>query len=105
MVNRMIANGAHYNRIVQAVDECGYTVSERNISNWATGGHLDWLREQADVAHHHRIQDALLEHVRRDDPSELPEAGLQAAATRISELLVDKTVNGNLPAPTTPRRT
>ena len=94
MVNRMISNGAPYKQIVGAVDECGFTVSERNLSNWAAGGHLDWLNEQADLTHHRHIQDALLDHVRRDEPSELPEVGLQAAATRISELLVHKSVTG-----------
>ena len=36
-------------------------------------------------------QDHLVDNLRREDASELPEVGLQAAATRISQILVQKT--------------
>src|SRR5262245_60309448 len=42
MVNRMLLNGVPYKNIVAALDEIGYTVTERNISNWATGGYVEW---------------------------------------------------------------
>src|SRR5438477_11726167 len=42
MVNRMLDNGVPYKNIVAALEEAGFTVTERNISNWATGGYLEW---------------------------------------------------------------
>lgn len=49
MVNRMIWNGVPYKNIVAALDDAGFTLIERNISNWATGGHLEWRLEQENV--------------------------------------------------------
>src|SRR5436309_1086756 len=46
MVNRMLSDGVPYTRIVAALDEIGYEVSERNISNWAQGGYQDSLGAQ-----------------------------------------------------------
>jgi hypothetical protein len=74
-----------------ALGELGLTVTERNISNWATGGHLDWRFEQDLVLQNRLDQDHLADHLRREDASELPEVGLQAAATRRSQILLQKT--------------
>ena len=95
MVNRMLWNGVPYKNIVAALDENGFTATERNISNWATGGYLEWRFEQ-DLALQNRLnQDHLVDHLRRDDASELPEVGLQAAATRLSQILLQKTANAD----------
>ncbi len=91
MVNRMLSNGVPYKNIVAALDEGGFFVTERNISSWATGGHLEWRFEQDLVLQNRLVQDHLVDHLRRDDASELPEVGLQAAATRISQILLQKT--------------
>jgi len=91
MVNRMLSNGVPYKNIVAALDEEGFTVTERNISSWATGGHLEWRFEHDLVLQNRLDQDQLVDHLRRDHASELPEVGLQAAATRISQILVQKT--------------
>src|SRR5205823_8533560 len=80
MVNRMLWNGVPYKNIVQALSECDYTLIERNISNWATGGYLEWRLEQEAVLQNRLDQDHLLDFLRRDDAPELPEVGLQAAA-------------------------
>ena len=92
MVGRMLSNGVPYKNIVGALDELGPVVTERNISNWVTGGgYHEWQFEQ-DFALANRLdQDHLVDHLRRDDASELPEVGLQAAATRLSQVLVKKT--------------
>src|SRR6266481_943171 len=42
MVNRMLSNGVPYKNIVAALEEAGFNATERNISNWATGGYLQW---------------------------------------------------------------
>src|SRR6266481_1856689 len=41
MVNHMLWNAVPYKNIVAAIDEEGYTVTERQISSWATGGYLE----------------------------------------------------------------
>src|SRR5579859_347025 len=47
MVNRMLANNLPHHQIVGALDECGFTVTERNISNWRTrGGYKEWCAAQ-----------------------------------------------------------
>jgi len=90
MVNRMLWNGIPYKNIVAALDDAGFAVSEKNISNWATGGHLEWRLEQEAVLDNRLNQEHLLGHLRRDDAPELPEVGLQAAATRLSQVLLAK---------------
>ncbi|HSU57105.1 MAG TPA: hypothetical protein VLT36_23895 [Candidatus Dormibacteraeota bacterium] len=90
MVNRMLWNAVPYKNIVAALGEVGFTLSERNISNWATGGYLEWRLEQEHLIQCRLDQDHLLDFVRRDDAQELPEAGLQAAATRLSQLMLQK---------------
>jgi hypothetical protein len=90
MVNRMLWNGVPYKNIVAALDDSGFAVNERNISNWATGGYLEWRLEQEAVLQNRLDQDHLLDFLRRDDAPELPEVGLQAAATRLSQVLLQK---------------
>jgi hypothetical protein len=97
MVNRMLWNGVPYKNIVAALDEAGFTLIERNISNWATGGYLEWRLEQEAVLENRLNQDHLLDFLRRDDAPELPEVGLQVAATRLSQLLLQKLAQAENP--------
>ncbi len=90
MVNHMLWNAVPYKNIVAALDEAGFTVTERNISNWATGGYLEWSLAQEHVLQNRLDQDHMLDFLRRDDAPELPEVGLQAAATRLSQVLLQK---------------
>src|SRR5438034_385508 len=90
MVNHMLWNGVPYKNVVAALDDAGFTLIERNISNWATGGYLEWRLEQEAVLANRLDQDHLLDFLRRDDAPELPEVGLQAAATRLSQVLLEK---------------
>src|SRR6266404_2003567 len=83
MVNRMLWNAVPYKNIVAALDEADYTVTERNISSWAIGGYLEWSLAQEHVLENRLDQDHMLDFLRRDDAQELPEVGLQAAATRL----------------------
>jgi hypothetical protein len=97
MVNRMLWNAVPYKNIVAAVDELGYLVTERNISNWATGGYLEWRLEQEAVLQNRLDQDHMLDFLRRDDAHDLPEVGLQAAATRLSQVLLQKLAHADDP--------
>ena len=89
MVNRMLRNNISYARIVDALDEHDIRVTERNVSNWQTrGGYKEWCIEQ-DRALEIRIQqDNLTDYLRTNDASQLPEVGLQLAATRLSQFLL-----------------
>jgi hypothetical protein len=103
MVNRMLTNGIPYKNIVQALAQEGFTVTERKTSNWATGGHLKWRLQQDLLLQHRLDQDQLLDRLRSDDATDLPEVGLQAAATRLSQILLDKAaraedIEASLPA-------
>src|SRR5438067_172458 len=43
MVNRMLQNNIRFSKIVGALDEHGFRVTERNVSNWKTrGGYKEW---------------------------------------------------------------
>jgi len=97
MVNRMLWNGLHYKNIVGALSEVGYILTERNISNWATGGYLEWRLEQEAVIENRLDQDHLLDFLRREDAPELPEVGLQAAATCLSQVLLRKLAHAEDP--------
>jgi hypothetical protein len=95
MVNRMLANGVPYKNIVAALQEAGFSVIERNISNWAKGGYLEWQFYQNLVIDNSLAQDHLVDHLRREDAPELAEVGLQAAATRLSQILLQKAAHAD----------
>jgi len=97
MVNRMLWNAVPYKNIVAALGEADYTVTERNISSWATGGYLEWSLAQEHVLENRLDQDHMLDFLRRDDAQELPEVGLQAAATRLSQVLLQKLARADDP--------
>jgi hypothetical protein len=89
MVNRMLRNNIPYSRIVDALDEYDISVTERNISNWKTwGGYKEWCLAQDHASALHIRQDNLLALLRREYASEVPEVGLQVAATRLSEFFL-----------------
>ena len=62
---------------------------------FSTGGYLEWRTEQDLVLQNRLDQDHLLDHLRREDACELPEVGLQAAATRLSQILLQKTARAD----------
>jgi hypothetical protein len=89
MVNRMLANNLPHRKIVAALQERGLTVTERNISNWKTrGGYKEWSIAQEQALELRTFQDNLAGFLRRHDAAELPEVGLQSAATNLSAILL-----------------
>src|SRR5260221_692781 len=56
----------------------------------ATGVSLKWPPAREPVAQTRLDQDHMLDFLRREDAPELPEVGLQAAATRLSQVLLQK---------------
>ena len=89
MVNRMLRNNIPHAKIVGALDEHGIRVTQRNVSNWKTrGGYKDWCLEQDRAVETRLLQDNLTEHLRKHDATQLPEVGLQLAATELSQFLI-----------------
>src|SRR5882672_3012241 len=89
LVNRMLQNNIPYEKIVGALDDLGIRVTQRNISNWRTrGGYKDWCVEQEHQLRLSLMQDNLTDYLRKNDASQLPEVGLQVAATQLSSMLL-----------------
>ncbi len=89
MINRMLRNNIPHSQIADALDELQFKVTERNISNWKTrGGYRDWCIAQDRALETRLLQDNLLEHLRKNDASQLAEVGLQLAATQLSQFFL-----------------
>ena len=92
MVSRMVAQRVPYKTIASAVETAGFHVTERNISNWVTrGGYLEWSLHQEQALQNRLRQEDLLAYHRPDDSADLAEVGLQSAATRLSEFVLQQT--------------
>ncbi len=97
MVNRMLRNNIRHSQIVDALASHGFLVTEHNISNWKNcGGYREWCDSQDRAAETRLRQDNLAEFLRIRNPSELPEVGLQLAATSISEYFARREVQDQL---------
>jgi len=89
MVNRLLRNNIPYSRIVKALAEYDVTVTERNISNWKIcGGYREWCLAQEHALELRLHQDNLVNLLRTDRASDVPEVGLQVAATRLSQFFL-----------------
>ena len=89
MVNRMLWNNIPHHKIVGALEEHGIYVTLRNVSNWKTrGGYKEWCLEQDRALENRLLQDNLIDHLRANDASQLPEVGLQLAATHLSRFFL-----------------
>ena len=90
LVNKLLHNHVPYSKIVWALSERDITVTERNISNWRTrGGYQDWCAEQENQVRLAHVQDHLTDYLRKHDAQQLPEVGLQVAATQLTSLLLN----------------
>ena len=89
MVCRMMRNNCSARKIVDALEEFGIKVTQRNISNWKTrGGYAQWCFEEDRAAEIRLQQDHLLQYLRKEQASQIPEVGLQLAASQMSRYLL-----------------
>jgi len=89
MVNRLLRNNIPYARIVKALQEYDVVVTERNISNWKIcGGYREWCLSEETAVELRLHQDNLVNLLRTDCATQVPEVGLQVAATRLSEFFL-----------------
>ncbi|HEY6227482.1 MAG TPA: hypothetical protein VI282_10210 [Verrucomicrobiae bacterium] len=99
MINRMLRNNIPHSQIVDALDELAFKITERNISNWKTrGGYRDWCLAQDRALETRLLQDNLLEHLRKNDASQLAEVGLQLVATELSQFFLKPETRAQLTA-------
>jgi hypothetical protein len=90
LVNRMLNNNIPHSKIVGALSECDIFVTRRNISNWRTrGGYKEWCLEQERQLQLAHMQDHLTDYLRKNDAQQLPEVGLQVAASQLSSMLLN----------------
>jgi hypothetical protein len=65
-------------------------VTERNISNWRTrGGYKEWCAEQENQIRFAQLQDHMSDYLRKNDAQQIPEAGLQFAATQLTAQIMN----------------
>jgi len=89
MVNRLLRNNIPYARIVRALHEYDVVVTERNISNWKIcGGYKEWCLAEEHALELRLHQDNLVNLLRKDNAADIPEVGLQVAATRLSQFFL-----------------
>jgi hypothetical protein len=99
MVNRLLRNNIPYEKIVAALEKYGYRVNHRNISNWRIrGGYKEWCLEQDRGVETRLLQDNLLEHFRKNNAIQIPEVGLQLAATSFSRFFANPDTQRQLAA-------
>ena len=90
LVSRLLQNNVPQEKIVAALDQEGIVVTQRNISNWRTrGGYKEWCLEQERQLQLSMMQDNLTDYLRKNDATQLPEVGLQVAATQLSSMLLN----------------
>src|SRR5690349_10624587 len=93
----MLRDHVPYEKIVGALEEHGYSITERNVSNWKTrGGYKEWAAEQDRALTNRLTQENVLAHLRTSDASQLAEIGLQIAATNISRFFLKPENQQNL---------
>ena len=89
-INLLIQDGVPYLDIIERLSPATKELTEKNLSNWKSGGYLDWLRElqfaDALQAKHELAQSIV---ARCGDDNAATQAVLQIIATNLCEFLAD----------------
>lgn len=92
-VNEKLRDGVPYAAIIKGLEEEGHyspgAVNEQNLTNWAQGGHQDWLKEQERLADMTHKREFALRIVQENEGSKLHEANLHLVASQIYETLTE----------------
>jgi hypothetical protein len=89
-VNTRMRDGQPYERIAAWLGtECGVSVSDQNLTNWRTGGHAEWLKEQERLSDMAAKREFAMQIVKENDGSKLHEANLHLAASQLYDVLTD----------------
>ncbi len=87
-INVMLADGAPYSVITAKLAEQGHQLSPDNISNWRTGGHQDWLKEQAWLEEMRARLDFAAQIVHSENGDLCDAASLRIAVIRMYSLIM-----------------
>jgi hypothetical protein len=89
-INVSLQDGVPYLKIIELLGPHGEGLTENNLSNWKSGGYLDWLREQqfAKIIHSkHELAESIV--ARSPNDNAAAQAILKVIATNLCEFLVE----------------
>src|SRR5512133_483000 len=97
LINELLSDGLPYAEIIQRLKESSdpplpYDISEKNLSNWHTGGFQDWERHQDRMDLMATKFDSAMDLAQTTEPHKLQELSLQLAAVRMCEFLSDMAI-------------
>lgn len=101
-INLMIRDGVPYRAIIDKLNApdappLPYPITENNLSDWKDGGYEDWVQEQLWQQEMRADRDSFSGLLAGPDPIQLPEGGLQLAATGVCQLLRDLSLSRSTP--------
>ncbi len=89
LVNVMLSDGVPYAVIIKRMARRGHHLNHDNLSRWFTGGHQDWLKEQAWLEEMRARLDFASDIVTDKQGYLLQEASLRIAVIQMYKLLTD----------------
>jgi hypothetical protein len=89
MVNTMLGDGISYDAIIAKVREHGFKLCRSNLTRWRHGGFQDHRQERLWLEEMRSNLDFILEHLRDNDGSKIPEAAVQLSSIRLFQFLRD----------------
>jgi hypothetical protein len=90
-VNSMLDDGIPYDTIIAKLREHGFKICRSNLTRWRNGGFQDFLKERLWLKEMQSNLDFILDHLRDNDGSEIPEAAIQLSSIRVFQFLRDFT--------------
>src|SRR5262249_7856457 len=90
-VNTMLNDGLPHKHIIARLREHGVSINPSNLTRWQNGGFQDYLQQRAWLKEMQSNLDFILDHLRDNDGSEIPEAAIQLSSIRVFQFLRDFT--------------
>jgi hypothetical protein len=87
-INQMLLDGISYIDLIAALGDDGKDLNDENIGRWQRGGYQEWLREQ-DRREDQNVRKERAEDLASEHGSKIHQAGLQVAAARLCDLLME----------------
>jgi hypothetical protein len=88
-VNTMLNDGLPHKDIIAKLREHGVSINPSNLTRWHNGGFQDYLKERLWIKEMQSNLDFILDHLRDNEGSKIPEAAVQLSAIRLFEFLRD----------------
>jgi hypothetical protein len=90
-VNNMLNNGFPHKDIIAKLREHGASVNPSNLTRWQNGGFQDYLQQRVWLKEMQSNLDFILDHLRDNEGSKIPEAAIQLSSIRVFQFLRDFT--------------